>query len=405
MDIGEHGGDGEAGGVERADTLTPETLRSAVATVMETHWQPHGYTAPNAEVYPWQWLWDSCFHALIWHELGEPERALTEVRAALADPHPTGFVPHMRYTDRPEASVDFWGRHGASSITQPPMYGHALAQLSRAGVDVDDRLVASARDGLEFLLSRRHRLDGLPVLCHPWESGADDSPRWDAWCPGGRFDLAEWHRVKGELVRSIVHEVGAPIANPDFRVASTGFAALVAFNARELRDRFGVSFAGDVGAIVDGLVARWDDERATWTDVTDTTTAGSASVRTADALLPLLVIPPTAPEATAAWSTLMDADAFAAPYGPRGVDRREPVYEPDRYWRGPCWPQLGYLLWVAARRHGRVAETRALAEATRRGVVSSGLAEYWNADTGAGRGAIPQSWAGVALLFDPVREC
>ncbi len=120
--------------------------------MMATHWQTHGYTAPNADVYPWQWLWDSCFHALIWHELGESERALTEVRAALADPHPTGFVPHMRYTGRPEASVDFWGRRGASSITQPPMYGHALAQLDRAGVEVDDRLVASARDGLEFLL-------------------------------------------------------------------------------------------------------------------------------------------------------------------------------------------------------------------------------------------------------------
>ncbi len=34
--------------------------------------------------------------------------------------------------------------------------------------------------------------------------------------------------MKGELVRSIVHEVGAPVSNPDFRVASAGFAALVA---------------------------------------------------------------------------------------------------------------------------------------------------------------------------------
>jgi hypothetical protein len=308
----------------------------------------------------------------------------------------------MRYTGRPEASTEFWGRPGVSSITQPPMYGHALAQLSRAGVDVDDRLVASARDGLEFLLSRRHRLDGLPVVCHPWESGADDSPRWDAWCPDGRFDLDEWRSVKGELVRSIVHEAGAPVSNPAFRVASVGFAALVAFNAQELSDQFGVGFAGDVRAIVDGLAARWSGERTTWVDVTGDPSAGSVSVRTADALLPLLATPSDAPAATAAWSTVTDPGAFNGPYGPRGVDRREPVYEPDRYWRGPCWPQLGYLLWVAARRHGRSTEARALADSTRRGVIASGLAEYWNADTGTGRGAIPQSWAGVALLFDPV---
>ncbi len=155
-----------------------------------------------------------------------------------------------------------------------------------------------------------------------------------------------------------------------------------------------------MGAIVDGLAARWDGDRATWVDVTDRATASSSRVRTADALLPLLVTSPTAPAAASAWSAVTDPDAFAAPYGPRGVDRREPVYEPDRYWRGPCWPQLGYLLWAAARRHGRADEARELAASIRRGVVRSGLAEYWNADTGVGGGAIPQSWAGVALLLD-----
>ena len=399
MGIGEYGGEGEGDGVGSADTLTPETLRSAVAAMMATHWQPQGYTAPNAQVYPWQWLWDSCFHALIWHELGDPERAVVELRSVFADPHPTGFVPHMRYASRPEASVAFWGRRGASSITQPPMYGHALAELSRAGVEVDDELVASARAGLDFLLSRRRRLDGLPVLCHPWESGADDSPRWDAWCPQGRFDVGAWHRVKGDLVRSIAHEVGAPVHNPDFTVASVGFAALVAFNARELSDRFGVTYTGDVQAVVDGLAARWDDARHTWVDVSPEATARSSAVRTADALLPLLVTEPSAPAAAAAWATVADPVGFAGRYGPRGVDRREPVYRPDRYWRGPCWPQLGYLLWVAARRHGRVAEADALAASTRRGVVHSGLAEYWNADTGVGGGAVPPSWAGVALLL------
>ena len=30
--------------------------------------------------------------------------------------------------------ASFWGRPETSSITQPPMYGHALAELHRAGV-------------------------------------------------------------------------------------------------------------------------------------------------------------------------------------------------------------------------------------------------------------------------------
>jgi len=399
--MAETGGEREADGAERADTLTPDTLRSAVAMMMERHWQPHGYTAPNAEVYHWQWLWDSCFHALIWHELGQTDRALTELRSLFAPQDHTGFVPHMHYAGRPSASIEFWGRRGASSITQPPMYGHALAQLARAGVDIDDQLVDAARAGIEFLLSKRRRLDGLPVLCHPWESGADNSPRWDAWCPGGRFDVAAWRGTKGDLVRSMLHESGAPVANPDFAVASVGFAALVAFNARELSDQFAVSFAGDVRAVVDGLAARWDDTDRTWIDVTPEGPVVSSAVHTVDALLPLLVTEPDASAAGTAWATITDPDAFAGGYGPRGVDRREPTHQPDQYWRGPCWPQLGYLLWLAARRHDRPAEAASVADTTGRGVIRSGLAEYWNPDTGEGRGAIPQSWAGVALLFDP----
>ena len=69
--------------------------------MMLAHWRPDGHTVPNAGVYPWQWLWDSCFHALIWAELGEPERAVTELRSALADQDELGFVPHIRYAGAP----------------------------------------------------------------------------------------------------------------------------------------------------------------------------------------------------------------------------------------------------------------------------------------------------------------
>jgi hypothetical protein len=36
---------------------------------------------------------------------------------------------------------------------------------------------------------------------------------------------------------------------------------------------------------------------------------------------------------------------------------------------------------------------------THRAVVSSNFAEYWNAETGEGRGAIPQTWAAVVAAM------
>ena len=99
---------------------------------------------------------------------------------------------------------------------------------------------------------------------------------------------------------------------------------------------------------------------------------------------------------------LADPDAYCARYGPRGVHAEEPTYDPTAYWRGPVWPQLSYLLWLAVSRvspeESSVAEL--VGTSTIRGAVVSGLAEYWDGDSGTGLGAIPQSWTGLALLFD-----
>ena len=67
------------------------------------------------------------------------------------------------------------------------------------------------------------------------------------------------------------------------------------------------------------------------------------------------------------------------------------------YWRGPAWPNLSYLLWLALRRWDRHDEATALADLTLKGATASGWAEYWNAETGAGLGARPQSWTGLVL--------
>jgi hypothetical protein len=198
-------------------------LRTRVNEMLHAQWMPEGYTAPNNAVYPWQWLWDSCFHAVVWLELGDMDRALQELTHALAgQDDASGFVPHMNYERGPDVHASFWGRRGASSITQPPMFGHALAECARHGVEVPAALIERGRKGLAFLLRRRarHLASGLVLLAHPWESGADDSPRWDDLCPDG-ISPEGWHRRKGELVASIVRSAsGAPIANPSCVVAS-----------------------------------------------------------------------------------------------------------------------------------------------------------------------------------------
>jgi hypothetical protein len=385
-------------------------LAERAREVLEAAWQPEGYTVPNLAVYPHQWLWDSCFHAIVWAHLGESGRAVAELGNVFAHQGADGFVPHMTYWREPTLHASFWGRPATSCITQPPMYGHALAELVRRGFAVDAELGAAARRGLRFLLDRRDR-DGLVAIVHPWESGCDDSPRWDAWYPDGSLDPVIRRAIKGDLVAAIRTDdaTGSPIGSDGFDVASMGFNALVAFNLDELAwvlgDRSLEAAAADLQA---RIVARWDERRTTPTDHAGGRDGqASAAARTLESLLFLLgprrapgrsaaLIPPEIEDA--AWAQLTDPTAFAGRCGLTQVHRAEPAFDPVAYWRGPTWPQLTYLFWVAARRHGRDELAEDLRDALVRGARSSGFAEYWHPDTGAGYGAAPQSWTTLAAV-------
>jgi len=110
----------------------------------------------------------------------------------------------MGYPSDPAHHAAFWGRQGWSSITQPPMYGHAIAELAARGITVDPELLERATAGLRFLLDRRRRSPGgLVEIVHPWESGADDSPRWDDLVGGAEVDRDRRRRIKGELVAAV----------------------------------------------------------------------------------------------------------------------------------------------------------------------------------------------------------
>ncbi len=227
------------------------------------------------------------------------------------------------------------------------MYAHAARQLADRGLDLPGDLVARIERALDHLWATRRAQDGLLSCFHPWEV-ADDSPRWDSWGhqPFDRF--GSWRARKLELVAALeIDDEGAAVGSSRFVVGSVAFNAMVGFNLVELAALTGASrWAARARSLTDAIEERWDPGLRTWIDAA----AGdppSARVRTVDALLPVLVSGDVE-RCDAAWAQIVDATAFAAPFGPTGVHRGEPSFDPDGYWRGAAWPQLCYLLWVAA---------------------------------------------------------
>lgn len=355
---------------------------------------------PNAKSYPWQWLWDSCFHAIAWSGLGD-DRAVTELESLFALQLPSGFLPHMGYQTRPEASLRYWSEPGRSDITQPPMYGHALRILAARGYSVD-HLYDRATRALEYVFTHRFHADsGLVRVVHPWETGCDDSPRWDGLRSPGHpvpewDERKRWYATKVALVRSLEKREGAAITNPRFDVCSIGFAALVAFNTYELtaltRD---ASLHAKADRLADAIDRQWVAASRTWADFWVAGPSAGATIRTLDSLLPVLITK-QARRMDEVFDQMFSNAAFWRPYGLAGTAVDEPSYDPATYWRGPVWPQLTYLVMIAALHAKRTRDALAAADSLVRGCETSGFAEYWDPETGKGRGAKPQGWAALA---------
>ena len=281
------------------------------------------------------------------------------------------------------------------------MYGHALRVLADRGYDVAHLLDRATR-GLKYFF--KYRLDagsGLVRVVHPWETGCDDSPRWDGLRSVrrgvlGRYERKRSYATKVAMVRSLEKRDGSALYNPHFDVCSIGFAALVAFNACELsaltNDAELLAFAG---ALASAIERRWVDEGRIWCDLWLSGPSNGATVRTLDALLPVLVSK-HGRAVDAAFEDIADGGAFWRPYGPTGTAVTEPTYQPSVYWRGPVWPHLSYLVMIAASRAGRTEAAIAVAKALIRGCVASRFSEYWHPETGKAKGATPQGWAALA---------
>lgn len=371
-------------------------VRAGSKAVLEGAWDDvRGYCWPNARQYPHLWLWDSCFHAIAWGALGD-RRGLLELQAALAGQLPNGFVPHMRYSRPSPGRGPLADR---SSYTQPPVHALAAHELHRGGFDVS-ALREPVLRAFRYLWEHRRR-DGLLVVLHPWETGADDSPRWDSWVGSHDWSRERWSDFDQRCVAATEFgPEGDAVASSLFTAAPSAFNAITAHGLRLAGALYDdpqlTGWADELGAALDEQL--WDETEQLWSDRAVVGGGDSSRLATLDGVLGALGSLSRA-KSLRALDQLRDPARFRAPQGISFVPRSSSLYRPDQYWRGSAWPQLAYLAVQACRRWGLEDLAAQVAEAGRQGIAASGFAEHWNPETGDGLGASPQSWAALAAAL------
>jgi glycogen debranching enzyme len=424
------------------------SLLSNAEAVLRANWAGSS-TVPSRRQYPHQWGWDAAFIAIGWSWI-DAGRAMQELESILRGQWADGRVPHIVFNPAvPEDAYfpgpAFWASGDApggptgvatSGLTQPPLHARAALEVARRAGDRADAFLRRVFPRLAaqhaYLAGRRDAGGGgLAAIVHPWESGLDDSPAWDEPLaavelpPGGvapyvrrdREHVDPSERPSDAAYDRFVHLARA---YRDGGYADDGRGAFLVedplFNAiwlwsthalaelAELVGEDGGPYRDAAAAIHAGLMERlWDPGRARFM-ARDLRAGRLVDRRTVGALAPLL--DPDLPAAP----TRALADELASPHfhsgagiGVASYDLRAPDADARRYWRGPVWTNLNWLLARGLRGHGLHADADALDATTLELVAGAGMREYFDPSTGAGRGSTGFSWT-AAVVVDLLRS-
>ncbi|MFD5320132.1 trehalase family glycosidase [Streptomyces sp. NPDC127098] len=445
--------------MERADLPPglPSIAYNGARGVLSRNWTGSS-TVPSRALYPHQWSWDSAFIAIGLRHLS-PTRAQRELETLLSAQWADGRVPHIVFNPAVPLtayfpSPDFWrsstagDKAGApaavetSGIVQPPVHALAAwlvhqadpAASARRGFlhRVYPRLVAWQR----YLTDRRDLGGrGLASIVHPWESGMDNSPCWDPPLAriapvaadtfhradldhGCRADrptdldygryvrLAETYRDRGYADDADAHPfaVEDPALNALLIVSEHALARIATAVGADPADHL-----VRAEELTTSMLKRlWNPDAGMFL-CHDVIAGEPIPERGVSGLIPLIL--PELPEDIA--DTLVRT-ATGEHFGLGGACRLAPSYDltgasfdPARYWRGPAWFNINWLLERGLRQHGATERADALRAEALSAATATGFAEYVDPFTGEARGSQDFSWTAaltVDLLMEPLTE-
>jgi hypothetical protein len=429
-------------------------LRRRAIAVLDGNWE-RGHTVPSRRLYPHQWSWDSAFVAIGWAH-ASPGRGRRELESLLAAQWADGRVPQIVFNPRVARDAyfpgpDFWCSREApgaplpetSGIVQPPVHAVAALEVYRAAPTVGrsflHRVYPLLRAQHDYLMRERRsegRIDarcadapagGLVAIVHPWESGQDNSPAWDAELlrvRAGADVAAGYRRHDLDHVDAAERPTGADYARyvaiaeayrdhgyrdddpaaHRFVAVDPLFNALLAWSEEalaEIADLLGEPSAphrARAAAVRDALLAHCYDPAAGHFFALDRHGTRIAE-HCVGGLVPLVLDLPT--DVVEALTTGMTGPRFAlndrVPLP--SYDLTGPAFDTTRYWRGPAWINTSWLVLRGLQRHGRHAEAATLRAALLNAVRREGFREYFDPHTGVGRGVPDFSWS-AALTLD-----
>ena len=399
-----------------------------------------GYCVPTARLYPFQWNWDSAFVAMGWATFDEA-RGWSEIESLLKGQWEDGLVPQIVFhapSDDYFPGPEVWGisrTPPTSGITQPPVLATAVARLWQGA---KDRATSEERAAAVYprLLASHHwwanardpQGTGLVATLHPWETGMDNSPAWDAAMarvptdtvtmirrrdtshvdPAMRPRAEDYQRFIHlvDAFRSVAWQPARMLQISPFKVADIGTNAILLRAERDLlrlAGRFGsprdrAEIAERITRMEAAIGRLWDPALGLFRCF-DLIGGAAIPVGISAGFLPLFAGAASTEQVHVLAATL-DRWTALVPWLVPSTDPGHASFEPLRYWRGPVWAVVNWMIATGFADAGNTTIATRIRDDTRRLISTGGLSEYFDPTNGKGVGGADFSWtAAISLLL------
>jgi len=421
--------------------------------VLHKNWTG-SFTVPSVNLYPHQWSWDSAFITIGYSHYNQ-NRAQQELSRLISGQWSNGMIPQIIFNPQADEDdyfpgPDFWGtdctpvasvKPRTSGVCQPPLHATALlfvlvnAEDQNKAVNFAKRIFPKLKAWHNFLYRERDPAnEGLVYIRHPWASGMDNSPGWDQVLKkidldqgdlpdyqrkdlqkGGKIeerpsDYSYDHYVKlltffkkRRYNENKIRKDGCP-----FMVQSVLFNSILCKAGRDLAliaEWLGedpIPFHHQSNMTAKGVNKKlWNEEHNIYLDY-DLANDQLLDGHSLAGFLPMYADIPSPRRAqkmfdyldTGSFCNLHD-ECLAIP----SYDRRESNFNSKKYWRGPIWINLNWMLYNGLRRYGHWKYVRLIRNSILYLAERSGFYEYYDPITGEGIGEENFSWS-AALFLD-----
>jgi hypothetical protein len=413
------------------------------------------WTVPASDLYPHQWLWDSCFIAVGLRHLSL-DRAKTELTSLLRGQWSNGMLAHIIFDNAEQFAGDRRQWHSwlspyapdnisTSGLTQPPMLAEAVVRIGEKLKLTERRTWYKQMYGPlvayhEWLYTERNpHNEGLALLIHPYECGLDSTPPWlselhkhsipwwiaaierlhlDGFINKLRRDtkyvpaeqrmsnidaLGYWAALR--RLRRKAYNSEAIISRSLFAVEDLPFNCIL-IRANEHLQTIAKTIGRELPpALLNNMELAKKALEQLWDEPTGQYYSRSfvshklIEEPTIATLLPLYAGSINKERAKQLVALLKNRKAFGTRWPVPSVPLNSPDFNPIRYWQGPTWVNTNWLIIDGLERYGFNKEAADLREHTLELVAKSGISEYFNPKTSQPAGAQNFSWT-AALVVD-----